>query len=59
MRTSTASAIAAAVEHHPQKGHETVEALKALYRDKVGHPLSFALVVSDVSRVGQDSRARV
>ncbi|KAH0828924.1 armadillo-type protein [Lanmaoa asiatica] len=34
VRTSSASAIADAVEHHPQAGHETIDALQALYREK-------------------------
>ena len=35
VRTSAAAAIADAVEHHPQTGHGTIDALQALYREKV------------------------
>ncbi|KAF8434348.1 armadillo-type protein [Boletus edulis BED1] len=34
VRASAAAAIADAVEHHPQTGHKTIDALRALYRDK-------------------------
>ncbi|KAH0826065.1 armadillo-type protein [Lanmaoa asiatica] len=34
VRTSSAAAIADAVEHHLQAGHETIGALQALYREK-------------------------
>ena len=47
VRTSSAAAIADAVELHPQTGHETIDALQALYREKVGRcRFVFALVVS-------------
>lgn len=35
VRTSSAAAIAAAVEHHPQSGHGAIGALQALYLEKV------------------------
>ncbi|KAF8131842.1 armadillo-type protein [Boletus edulis] len=34
VRASAAAAIADAVEHHPLTGHKTIDALRALYRDK-------------------------
>lgn len=47
VRTNSAAAIADAIEHHPQIGHETIDVLQALYQARVRHPhFVFALVMS-------------
>lgn len=64
VRTSSAAAIADAVELHPQTGDKTIGALQALYREKVGTSFLFSIThVLMPSRPctvpGQDSRARI